>query len=334
VDLDQDGNVDILSGSWPGEIYLFRGDAERNFGKPEMLKDKSGEIINPGAAVEVNDGMLLITGYSEWKTDEETKEPYLLFRGKKYKETDGLSLASTGCAIHAHAADWDGDGDLDLILGDIGGNVYLIEDEGSAGKPAYGKHQPLKAGGKDLKVDGDAGPITVDWDGDGDLDLLVGGDSGAVTLFENEGSKTEGKLGEGREIVPPGSMDYGAAPLEATRGGRSKVCATDWNGDGLLDLLVGDVSYQKPKPRKLNPEEQAELDSAKQRLEKIQSEQSEIYSRLGTPFSEKKEKDPKVIEELSKRLSELHEEAAGLRKIIPQTQTHGWIWLFLQKKEG
>jgi len=127
VDLDQDGHVDLLSGSWPGEIYLFRGDSRRHFGKPEMLKDRNGEIINPGGGVEEQDGMLMVTGYSEWKTDEKTKESYLLFRGRKYVGPDDLSLASTGCAIHAHAADWDADSDYDLILGDIAGSVYLIE---------------------------------------------------------------------------------------------------------------------------------------------------------------------------------------------------------------
>jgi len=47
-------------------------------------------------------------------------------------------------------------------------------------------------------------------------------------------------------------MNYSDAPTEPVRGGRSKLCVTDWNGDGLIDLLVGDVSYQKPKPKKLS----------------------------------------------------------------------------------
>ncbi len=339
VDLDQDGNLDLLSGSWPGEVYLFRGAQDGGFGKPEMLKDKNGEIINPGAGVRESHGMLLITGHCEWKTDEVGKNHYILFRGKKYESTDDLRVASTGCAIHAHAADWDGDGDHDLLLGDIRGNVFFLENEGKPGKPAFGPHENVEAGGSAIKVDGDAGPFTVDWDGDGDLDLLAGGDSGAVTYFENEGTKTYPKLAKGRELISPGTMDYNSPPTEPHRGGRSKVCATDWNGDGLLDLLVGDVSYQKPKPKKRTAEEKAQLKAAKRRIDEIQSERGRIYEKLGGfPFGnkddKKKERDPKVIEELNKQLGELSEEASKLREILPETQTHGWVWLFLQKKNG
>ena len=36
------------------------------------------------------------------------------------------------------------------------------------------------------------------------------------------------------------------SPQGAARGIRSKVCVADWNGDGRLDLLVGDFTTQKP----------------------------------------------------------------------------------------
>ena len=51
VDLDGDGHIDVLSGSWPGELFLFRGQPEHTFRPPEMIKDKDGEIINIGGGV-------------------------------------------------------------------------------------------------------------------------------------------------------------------------------------------------------------------------------------------------------------------------------------------
>ena len=42
MDIDGDGHPDLLSGSWPGELFLFRGTADHSFAAPEMLKDKSG----------------------------------------------------------------------------------------------------------------------------------------------------------------------------------------------------------------------------------------------------------------------------------------------------
>jgi hypothetical protein len=50
VDFDGDGRSDVLSGSWPGEIYLFRQLDDGKFAKRERLKDSDGESINVGSA--------------------------------------------------------------------------------------------------------------------------------------------------------------------------------------------------------------------------------------------------------------------------------------------
>ena len=61
MDLDGDGIKDILSGSWPGEIFLFRGQRDGGFAPPEKLKDKKGNIINVGGGVqETADGSTVL----------------------------------------------------------------------------------------------------------------------------------------------------------------------------------------------------------------------------------------------------------------------------------
>src|SRR5205823_6285556 len=126
------------------------------------------------------------------------------------------------------AADWDGDGDLDLLVGDINGRVYLVPNEGSPTSYAFGKERPLEAGGQPLKVEGDAGPFAADWDGDGDLDLLVGAGDGRVSLFRNIGSSKAPDLAAAETLVPPGEAAFGPdAPKEPRRGMRAKVCAAD-----------------------------------------------------------------------------------------------------------
>ena len=45
MDLDGDGHLDILSGSWPGELFLFRGGKGRTFAAPVKLKDKDSKTI-------------------------------------------------------------------------------------------------------------------------------------------------------------------------------------------------------------------------------------------------------------------------------------------------
>jgi hypothetical protein len=58
------------------------------------------------------------------------------------------------------------------------------------------------------------------------------------------GSRTEPELAKGIRLVQPApwpSYDVNALPTEDKRPGvRAKVCVVDWNGDGHLDLLVGD----------------------------------------------------------------------------------------------
>jgi hypothetical protein len=76
------------------------------------------------------------------------------------------------------------------------------------------------------------------------LDLIVGWGDGSVVWYRNVGSRTEPKLAKGITLVQPApwpSYDDNAPPTEDNNPGvRAKVCVVDWNGDGHLDLLVGD----------------------------------------------------------------------------------------------
>lgn len=92
---------------------------------------------------------------------------------------------------------------------------------------------------------------------------FVGSGDGSVWLYPN-GTETKAmELAEGRPLVPPVGDLYQNTPAEPTRGMRFKVCAADWNGDGRLDLLVGDFAYQKPKPVELTAEQKADQDQAR-----------------------------------------------------------------------
>src|SRR5262249_2691373 len=158
-----------------------------------------------------------------------------------------------------HAVDWNGDGVLDLIVGDVYGNVWLVPNEGTKQKWAFGKEQPLTAGGKPLRVNGDAGPCACDWDGDGKTDLLVGDGAGAVWLFRTPGRNKAPKWAPGVALVKAGEASFGSeAPKEPRRGIRAKVCAVDWTGSGRLDLLVGDFATQQPNRREPTAREKAE----------------------------------------------------------------------------
>lgn len=329
MDLNGDGILDILTGSWPGELFLFKGEANGSFAAPEMIRNKDGEIINIGGGIEKReDGTILITGNAEFeKTPEGT---YVNYHGKRMESTPENPISVTGCASAVHASDWDGDGDLDLLIGDIDGNVHLVPNEGTAETYAFGKEKPLLIDNEPLCVDGNAGPFAADWDHDGDLDLLVGCSDGSVSFFCNTGGVDSPELAPPEQIVPPGHDDYGkGAPKEARRGGRAKVCAADWNGDGKLDLLLGDFTTQKPDLLEPTSEEKAEHDKARAELDKVYDHYRTLSDRM---YGESRTHDEKEREQIEKEQQEVYEQIRELRaKIPPEYENHGWVWLFLRK---
>ena len=148
------------------------------------------------------------------------------------------------------AIDWDRDGDVDLVCGDEDGRVALIENTGRmAGRvpgflpPVYFQQQA------DLvKFGALVTPVSVDWDGDGDEDLVCGNSAGYVALIENlDGGMPPRwappkRLQAGGETLriqagPNGSIQ---GPCEA-KWGYTTLSVADWNHDGLLDLVVNSI---------------------------------------------------------------------------------------------
>jgi len=293
-----------------------------------MLRDKSGRIINIGGGVRNDqDGGLLITGTAEF---EKTAEgDFVIYQGTRYESTAERPVATTGSASTVHPVDWDGDGDHDLIIGNFGGGVYLVPNEGTAKSYDFGKEKELMAGNGPIKVRGKAGPCVADWDMDGDLDLLVGADDGSVSLFRNVGTAKAPKLAAPIQLIPPGDASYGPdVPKEVRRGTRSKICVADWNGDGRPDLLVGDMASQKPDVPEPAAEQKAEHERIRKELEPMRQRYSELVQRLRGPSRPRtkagSEKLQKELQEVRDRMMELH------RKLPPEYETHGWVWLFLR----
>lgn len=329
MDLDGDGQLDILSGSWPGEIFFFKGDADRSFAAPVKLRGKDGRAINVGGGIQPDNGdMILVAGDATHETNDDGSR-VIVYEGERIAVPEGKQAGITGTASAVHAVDFTGDGKLDLLVGDIGGNVYLIENEATAAMPVWGAARRLTAGGQPLHVNGDAGPFACDWDGDGLIDLLVGDGEGAVWFFKNVGRGKAPEFAASTEILPSVEVQYGAgAAAEPRRGIRSKVCAVAWTGGGRPDLLVGDFTTQKANRPEPTPEEKAEQDGARKALSEVQTRWQHLYEKLFASGA-KRITDKAERVKLEAEFKRAREELSSLYDKVPsEYENHGWIWWF------
>ena len=132
------------------------------------------------------------------------------------------------------AKDYDGDGDLDLIIGSKRDGAFLIVNEGTRKAPVYSNDKTKLMAAGDTHIQG-GNAHWVDWDGDGNNDLVLGDEKGGIVFHKNLGDNKAPKYAAAKELLPkPARGAVGP-------GNRTKVLMTDYNQDGKQDLLVGDI---------------------------------------------------------------------------------------------
>ncbi|OPZ09223.1 MAG: FG-GAP repeat protein [candidate division BRC1 bacterium ADurb.BinA292] len=152
------------------------------------------------------------------------------------KTARGLPLASFGYG-GGDVADWDGDGRLDLIVSTMqnhpqdGCRVLWFQNTGEPGRPNLMLDIPIVERDEDTGID--PNPHVLDWDDDGDFDLLLGCWDGWLKIYENLGDDDSGlpRLAPGRFVLQ--------IEPKITGGEQTRSVAVDWDGDGSLDIIQG-----------------------------------------------------------------------------------------------
>jgi hypothetical protein len=279
-DFDRDGDLDLLCGEFLDGFTYFRNTGTRRepkYAPGKRLKTAAGaplvmdlQMITPTAIDWDADGDLdLIVG------DEDGRVALIEHTGKV---NDGLPLflppryfqqeaddVKFGALATPTAFDWDGDGDTDIICGNTAGYVAFLENLSGRGveRPKWAAPKLLEADGKVIRIQ--AGPngsiqgpceakwgyttqTVADWDGDGLPDIIANSIWGKVHWYRNVGTRTAPRLAPAQPIEvewngPQPALAWGWLRPEGKAlltQWRTTPVATDWNRDGLTDLVMLD----------------------------------------------------------------------------------------------
>ena len=156
----------------------------------------------------------------------------------RYEKPEQISAGAKPVDVYGmpspNFADFDGDGDLDLICGEFVDSFTWFENIGTRTHPKYAAGRPLTHMGEPLLMDlCMIVPVAIDWDKDGDIDLVVGQEDGRVALVENTGKVVEGIP----EFLAPKFFRQVAEDVKF--GVLVTPDSVDWDGDGDEDLICG-----------------------------------------------------------------------------------------------
>lgn len=237
VDLDRDGHLDLVAGI--GRMVWFRGTGTGAF-LPGRRLDLAGETTQ-GAAIQLAD----LDG--DGRLDLALPTPYglsVILNEGTANTFPSFAVQMTSDASFSHGVRWtdlDDDGLLDLIAtGTTHDSTQGVVSTrlGTGGGAFAGSSATYQPGVSWLGTyyDPDTNPLELttlaDLDGDGRRDLLLLGESGAGTTVQS--------------MLASGDGTLAAAPVSTSGGMGGALVVGDFDGDGILDLIIPDRYVHPP----------------------------------------------------------------------------------------
>jgi len=214
ADVDDDGDIDILSSSYDDTIAWYENDG----GSPPAFTGHAITTNADGArsvyAADVDgDGDIDVISASEldnkiaWYENDGSAFPAF---------TSHIITTDAEYARSVYATDLDGDGDIDVLSASSNDDkIAWYENDGNA-SPAFTSHVIT------TNADGARWVYAADIDGDGDVDVLSASElNGEIAWYENDGGS------------PPAFTGH----VIANAGFAHSVYATDVDGDGDVDVI-------------------------------------------------------------------------------------------------
>lgn len=251
------------NGPLHGFVYVFRATGEKTFAEPFQV-EAGGKPLDTFGCPSPNftnfdddDDLDLICGefldgFTYFENIGTRSEPRY-GEGRQVKDPHGARVAMDLEMIVPIAFDWDKDGDVDLIVGDEDGRVAFVENTGRFSAdhtPIFEQPVYFKQEADTLKCGALATPVGVDWDGDGDTDIVSGNTAGYIEFFENLGGP---QVAHPRWAAPR-RLEVDGVPFRVMAGpngsiqgpaeakwGYTTFSVADWNGDGLPDIVLNSI---------------------------------------------------------------------------------------------